>query len=170
MNPYYNYYAQYCYNGHTAGDKCYSKRICRHTCTCKLLDSTNCSHSDIKLTGGKFSNEGDVQICVNGTWGYICDRSWYYSNINVVCRQLGYTVANQCKILIDELYYNYIHNVGNSYSYSSFFGGSQDIAPIVRDKFDCTGNEATLTECSHDDSYCTSVAGGYCAGINFSLF
>ena len=38
-----------------------------------LLDSTNCSHGDIKLTGGKSSNEGDVQICVNGAWGYICE-------------------------------------------------------------------------------------------------
>ena len=58
-----------------------------------------------------------------------------------------------------------------TYSYSSVFGGSQDIAPIVRDEFDCSGNEATLTECWHYDySYCTTIAGVYCAGINFSLF
>ena len=96
--PHHSYYN--CYNGLTAGVKCYSKRIYRHTCTCTLLlDSTNCSHGDIKLTGGKSSNEGDVQICANGTWGYICGRRWYYiNNINVVCNQLGYT-ATQCKIL-----------------------------------------------------------------------
>ena len=41
------------------------------------IDSTNCSHGDIKLTGGKSSNEGDVQICVNGTWGYVCSWPWY---------------------------------------------------------------------------------------------
>ena len=72
-----------------------------------LLDSTNCSHGDIKLNGGKSSNEGDVQICVNGTWGYICSGwYWYYiSNINVVCRQLGYTVTTQCKISLREFYY-----------------------------------------------------------------
>ena len=74
-----------------------------------LLDSTNCSHGDIKLAGGKSSNEGDLQLCVNGTWGYICDSYWYlwygvYSTINVVCNRLGYT-ATQSKILIDELYY-----------------------------------------------------------------
>ena len=108
LNPYYNYYVQYCYNGRTAGVKCYSKRIYGHTCTCiLLLDSTKaCSHGDIKLTGGKFSNEGDVQICVNGTWGYICDWYWYwyYSNINVVCNQLGYATT-QCKILLMDFYY-----------------------------------------------------------------
>ena len=62
------------------------------------IDSTNCSHGDIKLTGGKSSNEGDVQMCVNGTWGYICGWEWSYSNTNVVCKQLGYT-ATHCKIL-----------------------------------------------------------------------
>ena len=66
-----------------------------------------------------------------------------------------------------------IHNIGNSYSRSSVFGGSQDIAPIVIDRFICTGNETTLTECTYNYNYnptCTGVAGGYCAGILFSLF
>ena len=66
-----------------------------------------------------------------------------------------------------------IHNIGNSFSYISFFGGNQDIAPIVSDRFDCTGNEASLTECTNNnyyDSTCTSVAGVYCAGTEFSLF
>ena len=74
------------------------RRYIGHTCTCiLLLDAIKCSHGDIKLTGGKSSNEGDVQICVNGTWGYICSWNWYYSNINVVCKQLGYTTT-QCNI------------------------------------------------------------------------
>ena len=101
LNPSYDYYVQYCYNGRTAGVKCYSKRINRHICTCILvLDSTNCSHGDIKLTGGKSSNEGDVQICVNGTWGYLCGWYWYYvNNINVLCKQLGYATT-QCKTFL----------------------------------------------------------------------
>ena len=64
------------------------------------IGSTNCNHGDIKLTGGKSSNKGDVQICVNGTWGYICSWNWYYiNNVNVVCRQLGYTTT-QCKLTL----------------------------------------------------------------------
>ena len=65
-------------------------------------------------------------------------------------------------------------HIGNSYNrYSSVFGGSQDIAPIVIDDIYCTGNEATLTECTYYTYYsssCTGIAGVYCAGIDFSLF
>ena len=67
-------------------------------------------------------------------------------------------------------------HIGITYSFSNIFGGSQDIAPIVRDSgLICTGNEATLAECTpytftHYRSICTRVAGVYCAGIEFSLF
>ena len=65
-----------------------------------------------------------------------------------------------------------IHTVGNSYSDSSFFGGGQDIAPIVRESIVCVDNESALTECTYYNYYstCASVAGAYCAGIEFSLF
>ena len=131
------------------------------------IDYTNCSHGDIKLTGGKSNNEGDVQICVNGTWGYICSLTWYnINNINVLCKQLGYTTT-PCKI--NKLLLNFCkQNIGNSNSSTNFFGGSQDIAPIVIDEIYCTGNEASLTECTYYNYYnstCTMVAGIYCAGI-----
>ena len=63
-------------------------------------------------------------------------------------------------------------NIGNTYSRSNFFGGSQDIAPIVQDRLSCIGNETKLTECTYYNYYptCTSVAGVYCAGIDLSLF
>ena len=100
LKPSYNYNVRYCYNGRTAGVKCYSKKIYRHTCTCiLLLDSTNCSHGDIKLTGGKSSNEGDIQICVNGTWGYMCDLYSFDTFMDVVCRRLGYATT-QCKVTL----------------------------------------------------------------------
>ena len=63
--------------------------------------------------------------------------------------------------------------MSNSYSRTSFFGGSPDIAPIVRNRLYCSGNEATLTECKYSNKHvntCTYVAGGYCSGIDFSSF
>ena len=63
-------------------------------------------------------------------------------------------------------------HIGNSYSYNSVFGGSQDIAPIVIGRIVCNGNEGTLTECTYNYNYypsCTRVVGVYCAGIDFSL-
>ena len=152
-----------------------------------IIDSTNCSHGDIKLTGGKSSNEGDVQICVNGTWGYICGWYWYYwysnywwysnnwywynvNNTNVLCKELGYT-STQCKMLLKDFLFS-IHNIGNSFGRSNFFGGSRYIAPIVRDRINCIGNETALTECTYYTYYSSSctIFGAYCAGTNLSLF
>ena len=43
----------------------------------------------IRLVGGQSSNEGTVEICINGVWGTVCDHSWSSSDARVVCRQLG---------------------------------------------------------------------------------
>ena len=33
--------------------------------------------------------EGTVQICINGTWGTICNYGWDSRDAGVVCSQLG---------------------------------------------------------------------------------
>ena len=70
-----------------------------------IADSTNCTHGEIKLYGGQFRNEGDLQICYNGVWVFLCDDEWLWlwlrqrrnEEANVVCRQLGYA-NNSCKL------------------------------------------------------------------------
>ena len=52
------------------------------------VDTTNCIHGDIKLYGGQAKNEGDLQICYNGVWVFLCD--WWSLSPKVACRQLGY--------------------------------------------------------------------------------
>ena len=55
---------------------------------------------NIRLVGGNSPNEGDIQICRSGVWGFICGYYWYYTaNRNVACRQLGYS-NNNCKFNI----------------------------------------------------------------------
>ena len=57
----------------------------------------------VRLVNGGSTNKGTIQICVNGTWGYVCANiiydvaidwpSWSLSNARVACRQLGYSTA-----------------------------------------------------------------------------
>lgn len=43
--------------------------------------------------GGASSNEGKVVVNYSGLEGGVCGSGWSLSNANVVCRQLGYTIA-----------------------------------------------------------------------------
>ena len=93
-----------CEYGHTVGVRCYSKIIILQLLIYFVSDSTYCTEGNIRLVGGNSPNEGDIQICRSGVWGFICDYDWYYTNTIVLCRQLGYHSDNNCK-------FNLYHNI-----------------------------------------------------------
>ena len=53
----------------------------------------SCSYGALRLVGGRSSNEGRVEICINGVWGTVCHSSWDNNDATVVCRQIGYSVS-----------------------------------------------------------------------------
>ena len=48
------------------------------------------STGSVRLVGGASSNEGRVEVCVNGMWGTVTYNGWDSREATVLCKQLGY--------------------------------------------------------------------------------
>ena len=68
-----------------------------------------CTCGEIRLVNGTNinSNQGRVEICIDGVWGTVCDDLGDTDIASVVCRQLGYVtdgnLHNFCSILLSLL-------------------------------------------------------------------
>ena len=92
----------------------------------------DCTDGSIQLNGagtnGTFTFKR-VEVCHNGRWGTVCDNYWGAEEAKVVCRQLGF--ATHTGIL--PVYDYFINGLGE----------------IWFTNFGCTGDEKSLTDCSH---------------------
>ena len=74
-------------------------------CAYSLVENRNCIHSQdagvqcvpctegsIQLSGGN-STCGRVEVCINHNWNVVCDHMWDETNMEVACRQLGFSAA-----------------------------------------------------------------------------
>lgn len=82
-------------------------------CYVNFIDC-QCTHGDVHLVGGAGDYEGNVQVCVNSTWGHVCDDGWGSNEAEVVCLQLGYSASSQLTIdvyrvciVLHSYYYRY---------------------------------------------------------------
>lgn len=81
------------------------------------------------MADNNVTDEGRVEILHEGEWGTICDDFWDLNAANVACRQLGFAIA--------------IRKSSNAE-----FG--QGMGPIWLDNVQCTGEEANISDCSHN--------------------
>ncbi|TNN65025.1 Scavenger receptor cysteine-rich domain-containing group B protein [Liparis tanakae] len=97
----------------------------------------NCGHHEdagvicarmVRLVGGQHRCEGRVEMYSNSGWGTVCDDAWDLPDALVVCRQLGCGEASAARG-------------------EAFFGPGS--GTILLDNLKCSGEEASLQECSH---------------------
>ena len=54
-------------------------------------EGSNCSDGELRLSGAALTNQGRLEVCVNGAWGSVCDSQGVFTTdeAKVACRQLG---------------------------------------------------------------------------------
>ena len=65
-----------------------------YVCMKIWLFPLGCTTGVVRLVGSSYTYRGRVEICVNNTWGTVCDDGFDSSDARVVCRQLGYSSGN----------------------------------------------------------------------------
>ncbi|XP_078379682.1 scavenger receptor cysteine-rich domain-containing protein DMBT1-like isoform X2 [Oculina patagonica] len=90
-----------------------------------------CSVPEVRLAaGGHAAYQGRVEIFLGGLWGTVCDDSWDLQDAQVVCHQLGYDGASAAPR-------------------NAAFGEGTGV--IWMNEVQCTGDEASLSDCRRHD-------------------
>ena len=107
----------------------------------------------VRLVGGSSYNEGVVEVYYNGRWGAVCYYGWDEHDANIVCKQLGFKLAEVANF------------------------GLRPRADIILDYIICSINDTILASCGHygvdisvncNDGSRNTVAGIKCHGMYYN--
>ena len=62
-----------------------------------------CANGDLRLAGSTTAGQGRVEICINETWGTICDDSWGVPDASVACQALGFSRFGELSTYLRQL-------------------------------------------------------------------
>jgi hypothetical protein len=101
-----------------------------------------CTDEEVRIVGSPDPSYGRVEVCVNQTWGTICDSStWNNAAASVICSHQGFSPHGAIA-------------TRNGYSTS--------LIPTNIDIVNCIGSETSIFDCllkyGGDDSVCDSLA------------
>ena len=73
---------------------------------CNMCNVGVCQPGTIQLVATQSEGTGLVQVCLDGSWTYVCGNGWSNVDAGIACRQLGYSFY--CKF-----HMKYIHVTAN---------------------------------------------------------
>ncbi|XP_019849144.1 PREDICTED: deleted in malignant brain tumors 1 protein-like [Amphimedon queenslandica] len=105
----------------------------------------SCSTGSVRLVWGLGPWEGNLQVCLNGVWGWVCHNFFNSSAAKVVCRQLGFSTTGATRFT------------------SSYYGWGN--GTVLMDYVSCTGSETKITNCGYNTVLTSSCYHGTLAGV-----
>ena len=103
----------------------------------------------MRLGGSSNANEGYVEVNVNYQgWRGVCDDSFDLKDAHVLCRMAGYP-----------------DGASAFYTKSNPFGYGSSESDFAVDDLICTGNEASIAECQHEEWYTDNCSKTEWAGV-----
>ena len=114
--------------------------------TLSKVDNVDIIESDVRILNdeGRLSNEGRIEMRLNGKWSTICEVNALYGDntANVACRQLGY---DKGYVLNESNGYNYNGGYCSNYNGNNYCGVKTSYVMFAN--VYCKGNEINLLDC-----------------------